>query len=315
LGAGVEPLRSIQLRGILDPPAEGDEMRWLEYGRLLWRLHTELAADGLDFAVVATRGQELENFPEQARWSILHDLQQSYLRLLDRLELWDIQTARLVAVQRRECRTDCDLIMVGTVDMTILLRQMLDQVADRVTALVFAPESWSDRFDEHGCLIPSAWERVVIAVRDDGVHVVEGPPEQADRAARCLADFGGRYRADQITIGLADEKLRRWSNVSFSNAGIRSRYAAGVAMSSTSPWRLVAAVQAFLQSGLRGLRGPGAASGRGRVPPAARRPSVVAGGSGRVLHPASATSHGASLADRRQRPIGRPRPTRTSSGV
>jgi ATP-dependent helicase/nuclease subunit B len=227
-------------------------MRWLEYGRLLWRLHTELAADGLDFAVVASRGQELENFPEQARWSILHDLQQSYLRLLDRLELWDIQTARLVAVQRRECRTDCDLILVGTVDMTVLLRQMLDQVADRVTALVFAPESWSDRFDEHGCLTPSAWERVVVAVQDDGVHVVEGPAEQADRAARCLADFGGRYRADQITIGLADERTAPLVQRQLQQCGLRSRYAAGVAMSSTSPYRLVAAVQAFLRSGRYG---------------------------------------------------------------
>ena len=238
-----------QLRQVLDPPTEQADLRWLEYGRLLWRLHTELAADGLDFEEVARRGRQLEQFPELPRWAVLHQLQQACLRLLDSLQLWDIQTARLVAVQRRECRTDCDLILIGAVDMTITLRRMLDQVADRVTALVFAPESWSSRFDDHGCLVPAAWQTVPIALDDQQVHVVQGPPEQADRVARCLADFDGRYRADEITVGLADEQVALLVQRQLEQCGIRSRWAAGVPVSSSPPYRLVAAVEAFLRSG------------------------------------------------------------------
>jgi ATP-dependent helicase/nuclease subunit B len=238
-----------KLRSILVPPAEGDDLRWLEYGRLFWRLYQEVAADGLDFAQVAKRGQQIKQFPERSRWSVLHDLQQAYLRMLDRLELWDIQMARQVAIEQRECHTDCDLILVGAADMTVLLRKMLDQVSDRVTTLVFAPESWHDRFDRHGCLIPSAWQSVTIDLPHHPVHVVEGPAEQADRVARCLADFEGRYRADEITIGLADEAAAPLIQRQLQQCEIRSRYAGGVPLSRTSPYRLIAAVLAFLRSG------------------------------------------------------------------
>lgn len=238
-----------KVQSILAPPADDDDLRWLEYGRLLWRLYQEVAADGMDFAQVAKRGQQMKGFPERSRWSILHDLQQAYLRMLDRLELWDVQMARQVAIEQRECHTDRDLILVGTVDMPQLLRKMLDQVADRVTALVFAPESWQDRFDRHGCLIPAAWSAVKIDLPRHSVHVVEGPAEQADRVARCLADFEGRFRADEITIGLAEEAAAPLIQRHLQQCGIRSRYAAGVPMSRTAPCRLIAAALAFLRSG------------------------------------------------------------------
>ncbi len=33
-------------------------------------------------------------------------MQTAYLATLDALQLWDVQTARLVAIQQRECQTD-----------------------------------------------------------------------------------------------------------------------------------------------------------------------------------------------------------------
>lgn len=238
-----------KLQSLLVPPADDDDLRWLEHGRLLWRLYQEVAADGMDFAQVAKRGQRMNRFPERSRWSILHDLQQAYLRILDRLQLWDIQMARQVAIEQQECRTDRELILIGTVDMPVLLCKMLDQVADRVTALVFAPQSWRDRFDRYGRLVPSAWQSFAIDLPQHAVHVVEGPAEQADRVARCLADFEGRFRADEITIGLADEAAAPLIQRQLQQCGIGSRYAAGVPMSRTAPFRLIAAVLAFLRSG------------------------------------------------------------------
>jgi ATP-dependent helicase/nuclease subunit B len=238
-----------QLAELLSTPPGGNDLQWLEYGRLLGRLHTELAADGLDFDDVARRGAELELFAEQRRWRALHHLQQAYLALLDGLELWDIQTARRVAVQRQECQTDQDLILVGTVDMTILLRRMLDQVADRVTALVFAPPAWADRFDEHGCLIPAAWQTVEVPIDDRQVHIVESPADQADRIARCLAEWGGRFRGDEITIGLADETITPLVQRQLEQCGVPCRAAAGLPISRTAVWRLLAAVEAYLRSG------------------------------------------------------------------
>lgn len=238
-----------ELGQILAAPTEGGDARWLEYGRMLSRLHTELAADGLDFQDVVRGGEKLDAFAERDRWMQLRRLQESYLALLDNLELWDIQTARLVAVQLRECRCRRDLILVGTVDMTLTLRRMLDQVADRVTALVFAPPDWSGRFDQHGCLISGEWENVELPVRDEQIHVVEGAPEQADRVARCLAGFDARYASDEIAIGLADESIAPLVQRQLAQCGIASRAAAGVPVSRTAPFRLLAAVEAYLRSG------------------------------------------------------------------
>src|SRR5687767_8746748 len=82
------------------PPAAKDARGWLELGEMLARVHRELAADGLDFRNVASRGRELLGFVESDRWSALCEVQAAYLRQLDDLQLWDVQTARLVAIEQ-----------------------------------------------------------------------------------------------------------------------------------------------------------------------------------------------------------------------
>ena len=50
--------------------------------------------------------REIEGFQEAPRWQALAEIQKQYLGTLDRLGLWDLQTARLVAIRNHECRTD-----------------------------------------------------------------------------------------------------------------------------------------------------------------------------------------------------------------
>ena len=237
-----------QLAPILaSPPAADDRGPWRELGQLLARQHTELAADGLNFGDVAEQGREVEGFGEGARWEALHQIQEAYLRLLDALGLWDQQTARLVAVQQRECATDRETFLVGAVDINRTLRQMLEQVADRVTSLVFAPQEWAERFDHYGCLVSEVWETAPIAIATDQVHVVDGPAEQADMAARCLAAYQGRYRPDEITIGLADEQLTPHLQRQLQQCRLASRSAAGLALAQTAPYRILSAMVEYLQ--------------------------------------------------------------------
>ena len=152
-----------------------------------------------------------------------------------------------MAVRQRECTSPREIFLVGAVDLNRTLRQMLDQVADRVTALIFAPEDWADRFDHHGCLIPAMWETAAMAIGTDQVHVVDGPAEQADMTARCLAAYQGQYRPDEITIGLADEKLTPQLQRQLQQCQLASRSAAGIALAQTAPYRLLAAVVEYLQ--------------------------------------------------------------------
>lgn len=230
------------------PTTADDVVGWIDLGQSVRQLHTELAADVLDFRDVAERGRELEAFAEFERWATLRELQTAYLALLDSLQLWDVQTARLVAIRERECRIDRDVIVLGAVDMPQSLRQMLDQVAARVTVLVHAPKDWAERFDDDGCLIPDAWHSVRIPLDAQQVHLADGPAEVADRVARTLAGWNGRYRADEITIGLADEKLTPYVSRQLHDCGIAARPAVGRPSSETAPYRLLAACEAYLRS-------------------------------------------------------------------
>ena len=105
-------------------------------------LHLELAADGLDCPQVLSGAAAVEGFAEHDRWQSLRELQRHYHDTLDDLHLWDKQSARLVAIKNREIKTDKQIVLVGMADLNQAQRQMLDQIASQVTALVFAPQTW-----------------------------------------------------------------------------------------------------------------------------------------------------------------------------
>ncbi|MFO7901132.1 MAG: PD-(D/E)XK nuclease family protein, partial [Pirellulaceae bacterium] len=223
-------------------PAEEDHASWMDLGALLQRQHRELAADALDFAHVASQGAELSGFQETDRWTFFSQVQKDYLRLLDELELWDRQTARLYAIAHDLCRADKEIVLIGTTDMTIAMRRMIDQVADQVTALVHAPESLAGSFDEHGCLLPDQWQDKPIEIATEQIHVVEGPVEQGREMVRSLAAFNGRYRADQIVIGVLDEGLVPHLLRQLEESDVSGRWVVGRAVWETTPYRLLEAV-------------------------------------------------------------------------
>jgi RecB family exonuclease len=230
-------------------PASANDPGWLALGRILRRQHSELAAEGCNFSDVARSGEPIDGFGESPRWQILSSVQRRYFDILDELQLWDRQTARLVAIERNECRFDGDIILLGTVDINRTLRRMLDQVADKVTALVHAPREWSDRFDQYGCLDPRAWQQLPMDLGDDQVHVVDGPAEQVEEVIRILAGYEGRYRADQITIGVPDERIVPYLLGQLAEFDAPGRWGPGAPATQSAPYRFFEALAAYLRFG------------------------------------------------------------------
>ena len=171
-----------------------------------------------------SRGCRLKGFPasEIARWKALAEIQKHYLAILDGLGLWDMQTARQVAIDRKECRTEARVVLIGAADLNRSQRMILDQVADRVTALVFAPEELADHFDEHGCIRPAAWLTHKVPISDAQIEVAEGPADQAEAVVRAIAGFEGRYNTEQIVVGMADEQIVPDVEHACGGAGFRS---------------------------------------------------------------------------------------------
>jgi hypothetical protein len=247
--AWAEALRSIpaeQLRQIVpQPPPPGEALPWLRLAQVLRRLHVELAADGLDFAAVLGGGSALGDFRETARWQALVALQRRYLELMDQQQLCDMQTARFKAVELREIHTDCDIILLGTADLNVTLRHMLAQVAARVTALIVAPESLADYFDDHGTLVPAQWASAVIPLVDDHLCQVDGPVEQAEAAVTWLANLEGRFRSDEVAIAVPDVSLVPQLQRQCAQCGVRTRWVEGRLLRETMPFRLLAGAAKF----------------------------------------------------------------------
>ncbi len=213
------------------PPESGQAVRWLELGAVLRRLHRELAADGLDFLAVHSIGPRLADFSETDRWAALALVQQRYLEILDARQLWDIQTARLKAIEFKEIESDRDIVLLGTVDLNNTLRFMLEAVSERVTALIAAPETHADHFDAYGCLVPQAWLTEVIPLRETQLNQVDGPLDQADAVSDWLAMLNARFQTNEVVIGVPDESARA-ANAKAARPGRCSRAAGSKASGS-----------------------------------------------------------------------------------
>lgn len=221
---------------------------WLALCESLRRQHNELAADGLEFDEVHQQLAQSGDLEESERWKALRRIQAEYLVQMDELKLWDTQAARLIAVQQNEIRTDCDIVLVGTTDMNRTIRQMLAQIPDRVTALIHAPQTEAEAFDEFGCVIPEHWENRLINISFEATRITGTPLEQARVAMNELASYRGQFRADDITVGVADDKMVPTLMQAMADAGIQGHWPVGRLLRETRPWRLLSALATHIAS-------------------------------------------------------------------
>jgi RecB family exonuclease len=229
------------------PPAADNTRAWRELGKIMRTRHAELTADTLEFSHVVSAGARLPNFPDAARWQAMSAAQTIYLHTLDQLQLWDIQTARLRAIEWNEIHTPQEIVLLGTVDLNLTMRKMLDKVSEQVTALVAAPESLANMFDEHGCVLSQAWKAYRLPLHREQIQRVDGPADQADAVARALASYAGKYRGDEITIGLPDEQIVPHLQRQLEQCGVPVRWVQGKLLTQTGPYLLLAAIAEFLE--------------------------------------------------------------------
>jgi len=234
---------------IPEPPPASDLPRWRDLGELVRRQHIDLAADGLNFESVVRMGAEIEGFDEIARWQTLHAVQMKYHELLDAEEIWDAQSARLYANEHKECSTEKDIVLLAISDINISTREMLDQVSDHVTTLIFGLPEWEGCFDELGCLKPEAWETRRLPIHDHQIHVAENAAEQAAEVGRIIASFEGKYTASEITIGVPDAEIVGQVVRQLQQCNIEARFDPGRPLSELGPYRLLQGVGDYLDEG------------------------------------------------------------------
>jgi ATP-dependent helicase/nuclease subunit B len=240
---GLEP--GLQRSLIPHPPHADDHLRWLRLGEMIGRMHVELAADGHDVDTVLRVAETLPGFVDHPRWEAIRASRQAYHDALHNHGLWDENSARLTAIEKREVACNFDIILIGTVDLNTVVTTMLRQVAGRVTAFVVAPEEEKDRFDDFGLLKPDAWQAYPIPVRDDQVLYAEDPAEQAAVAATWLAGLDGRFSIEDVAIGVPDPAIVPPLRRQLAQDEIHIRWVEGRTISDTGPYRLLAAAAQY----------------------------------------------------------------------
>jgi ATP-dependent exoDNAse (exonuclease V) beta subunit/RecB family exonuclease/inactivated superfamily I helicase len=228
---------------LVSVPAEDDLETWGRLAQLLSGLHRELATDLLLFTDVV---KMLEASPERSRWEVLARLQRQYLDRLHELDLWDIQTARRVAIEKAEPTTERDIVVLGAVDLNHAQRRFLDAVASRVTVLIGAPPQWSDGFDSHGALQSPFWQRLAVPLPDESISICTSAEKIAEEVARQMAQLGDAYTPQQITLGVPDDSLVPLLTDHLKRCGQPARYGPGRPLETSPPVRLLQAVVEYL---------------------------------------------------------------------
>ncbi len=214
------------------PPAATAVQQWLELAKMFSGIHRELASDGLSFQqVLASVGDS----SERLRWQVLSGIQTRYLATLDAQQLWDIQTARLCALEFREPVADKRIVVVSCVDLNRTQRGFLEQIAGRVAIWIAAPESSAHLFDEFGSLQSPLWSDFELELPDECLLVGNSPADQADLTCGCLAELSDGYHARDVTLGVADAGLVDELKLHLKQAGQIARYGPGTPLAQSEP--------------------------------------------------------------------------------
>lgn len=175
---------------------------WLELAGTIRRLHADLASERLGFEDVV-EAADTEN--DRRRWKLLSELFQRYLAELQEAQLVDPHWARREAIQQGSCRTEHDIVLVGTSDLSEALVAMLRSLGDRVLALVAAPPNESSRFDEFGSVRTAAWLDHELPLEDHHLLTAGDIADSATAVVESVSDFSRRYSPREVTVGVTDE--------------------------------------------------------------------------------------------------------------
>lgn len=244
-------------RIIPSPPSRSDLDARLTLGRMFIKLHRELSAETLDFIRVAELCRKLKIESESERWKALDKLQKKYLAQLDSLDIWDVQSARLYALDKpgefeakytQFQKDGTQILLAGIVDMNLQQKQMLRYFDHFVTPLVFAPDEEQNRFDDLGCLIPHTWQDVFLHLNDAQIHIVESVSDQAEEVLRCLTHLKGKYAPPDIIVGVPDKQVVPFIERQLEQANIETRIVAGLPIRQTPVYRFLETLLPFLES-------------------------------------------------------------------
>ncbi|HWB20700.1 MAG TPA: PD-(D/E)XK nuclease family protein [Phycisphaerales bacterium] len=232
-------------------PDRADLPAWLAIGDMLAACHRELAAGMLTFEDVPGACAAGAGFIEEERWLAAAEVQERYRLTLESHGLLDIDLQRIRTL--RDAQVDVShladrrIVVLGVAELSAVARAALRLAGDRMTCLVFADSDDRERFDEFGCPLTESWDSAPIVIREEQLGFADLPTDQANAALQTIAMLNGEFAADQIAIGIADEDLVPFLQRRGEDVGADLRYAGGISVRRTGPWKLLSAIADYVE--------------------------------------------------------------------
>jgi hypothetical protein len=235
------------------PPGADDLPGWWAFAKKVRRLRDDLAGHRMRFADVprlsAQRGIDLRG---EERWNVMEAAERSFLDTLRSLGLTNRHTQRLDAIthNRCVCEAPTHIVLIATPDLNDTAAAMLRMVGDRVTALVMASESHADGFDDLGIFKKDYWKEQPVELLPEQLRFVGRSTDQAGAVVDVIAETQkttDNLSADQVTVGLGDERFAGPVRRRLGLAGIPCRAAAGTPVAQSRPALLLRALSRFKQ--------------------------------------------------------------------
>ncbi len=219
----------------------------------LERAADDLAGQGLRMNNVAGHAGDALPPEEVSRWRALGEAQdRAELLLRDRGLVEDViaMSAKTLDPKAPVLARIHRVVLIGVPEMNRVERAAIVRGASSIDALIFAPESMRDHFDELGCVDVPVWASAAVELDEARVVFADDQHDQAERALVCLAQRSEEVDVGEVVVGVADPAalpgLRRRAELT---SGVTLRAGVGERASSTPPGRLLSLVGAYLRDG------------------------------------------------------------------
>ncbi len=187
-------------------PQQSNKRAWNQLAEAVARVHRELSGDGISFSHIVSFYQDKGQSHEVKRWKDLERVQNAYFTILDEHQVWDLQKARLIALESSEIFAPSGqrFIVAGCSDLTITLRRFLASISGQTEFIVFAPPSMRDRFDSVGCLISESWNAHIPSIPIEQIKIAEDPNHQGELVLDTISTLPVTTASAEILIATPD---------------------------------------------------------------------------------------------------------------
>ena len=202
-----ETSRAGNLKDLLPhAPPLNNRLAWQHLADAVAKVHRELSGDGVAFADFVTHYETEGATHEAKRWQQLEQVQSVYFAILDEHQVWDLQNARVIALDHSEISAPIDRLFVvaGCSDLTKTIRGFLSEIAAQTEFIVFAPDSMRACFDNVGCLTPDAWDASIPSIPMSQIKIASDPNHQAELVLDTITGLSEHTTSSEILIAIPD---------------------------------------------------------------------------------------------------------------